>query len=804
MKTIKLILTVLTLLLNFSMMGTELKWKIVGKILEENTETTIPYVTVVLENIIDNSIATGTVTDGTGSFEISKIKKGDYLVKISFIGYKEIAIDLKNLNESKQEIDLGTIRLFPSAEQLEDVEITARIAPISKSIDKQVINVEKNLSAQGGTAADALTLSPSIQADPNGGVKLRGSANFKVLINGRPTSLDPNEVLKQTPANQINRIEVITNPSVKYSAEGGAGIINIILKKGISSGFNGIINAGIGTRNKYNADANFNLNKKMTSYSFGMEWRDETKTSYNNYYRDFYNESNIHKATMLQDRRISTGSKGFRFGLEHVLNEKQSLTYALHTGQNFADGNIKVKTGGYTLPATTEEHRYNTFYINQRPTFFTNNLGYSIQLNDKGSSLSANVYYSYIDYYLYNDQVLTMTDTQGNFIDDAPYKQEVLNNNNSHDLRLESDFTAVINETTNLETGFSFQRYNRFLDITYAQFNYDVNTWQNNPLYTNKYNFDEDIFGIYANLNTKIWNIKSSLGFRMEYTDRILKRKLSNESYDYNKVNFFPGFSFSKELDDFQSLKLSLSNRINRPDEYMMNPFPEFEDDYFYAEGNPYLIPEIVRNAELGYQLSKKGIMFSTNLYYKKTKDKLEQKLTIGDEDKIHTIFHNDSKDRSIGTELMMNISPMNWWSVNANMNLYHYKITASIDGISTIRKDYSWSSQLVNSITINNNTSLQVIGYYQNKTVRSQGELSSFYFVDLALKRKFLNGRLSVNIQLKDVFQSLNYELFTETENMKLLGDFNNESPIFKFNISYTLSNYKKKTKDVETEFDM
>ena len=247
-----------------------------------------------------------------------------------------------------------------------------------------------------------------------------------------------------------------------------------------------------------------------------------------------------------------------------------------------------------------------------------------------------------------------------------------------------------------------------------------------------------------------------------------------------------------------------MSNRINRPDEYMMNPFPEFEDDYFYAEGNPYLIPEIVRNVEFGYQLSKKGNMFSTNLYYRKTKDKLEQKLTIGDEDKIHTIFHNGSKDRSIGTELMMNISPMNWWSVNANMNLYHYKITANIDGISTTRKDYSWSSQLVNSITINNNTSIQVIGYYQNKTVRSQGELSSFYFVDLALKRKFLEGRLSVNVQLKDVFQSLNYELFTETENMKLLGDFNNESPIFKFNITYTLSNYKKKTKDVQTEFDM
>lgn len=804
MKTRKYVITTLALLLCFSAMGNDYKWKISGKVLEENSDTPLAYATVVLENLNDTNLVNGTVTNDDGTFEIGKIQKGNYLVKISFLGFNEIVMDLKNLSEDNLEVDLGIIRLFANAELLEDVEITARIAPVSKSIDRQIINVEKNLSAQGGTAANALTLSPSVQADQDGGVLLRGSANFKVLINGRPTTLDPNEVLKQTPANQISRIEVITNPSVKHSAEGGAGIVNIILKKGIRGEFNGLVNVGVGTRNKYNADVNFNLNKKNTSYSFGLEWRDETKTALNNYYRDFYNERNIHIATMFQDRVIKSGSKGFRIGINHTPNEKHSFFYSLHTGQNFLEGNINVKTAGHTMPATTEEHGYNTFYIKQKPTYFTNNLGYTTKLNEKGSNLSVNVYYSYIDYYLYNDQVLTRTDNQGVFIDYEPYKQEVLNDNNSHDLRLKLDHTAVLTSATSLETGLAFQRYNRFLDITYAQFNYDINNWKNNPLYTNKYNFDEDIFGAYANLNTSFWGIKSSIGLRMEYTDRVLERKSSDESYDYYKFNFFPGFSFSKALNDNQSVKLALSNRINRPDEYMMNPFPEFEDDYFYSEGNPYLIPEIIRNAEFNYQFSKKGFMFSTNLYYKKIEDKLEQKLFIGEEDKIHTIFHNGSKDRSIGTELMLNVSPTDWWSINANANLYHYKVTADIEGIKTTRENYSWSTQLVNSLNINKNTSVQLISYYQNKTVRSQGELSSFFFVDLALKRNFLDGRLSVNVQLKDVFQSLNYELQTETENMELLADFNNESLIFKFNITYKIFNYKKKTKDVQTEFDM
>jgi outer membrane receptor protein involved in Fe transport len=365
--------------------------------------------------------------------------------------------------------------------------------------------------------------------------------------------------------------------------------------------------------------------------------------------------------------------------------------------------------------------------------------------------------------------------------------------------------TVALNQSSNIEAGLAFQRYNRFLDVTYAQFNYGLNDWLNNPLYTNKYDFDEDILGVYANLNTSFWGITSSLGLRMEYTDRKLQRKKSDERYDYNKTNFFPGISLSKSLNDNHSLKLSLSNRINRPDEYMMNPFPEFEDNYFYSEGNPYLIPEIVRNAELGHQYSKKGFIVSSTLYYRRTEDKLEQKLTIREEDnKINTIFHNASEDRSIGAELMVNTNPISWWSMNASANAYHYKVKADIEGAKTIRKNYSWNTQMVNSLNINRETTFQIIGYYQNRTVRSQGELSSIFFVDIALQRKLFNGRLSVNLQLKDIFQTSDVELFTETGNMKLLGDFNRESPIFRINLSYTLSNYKKKTKDVQTEFDM
>ena len=211
-----------------------------------------------------------------------------------------------------------------------------------------------------------------------------------------------------------------------------------------------------------------------------------------------------------------------------------------------------------------------------------------------------------------------------------------------------------------------------------------------------------------------------------------------------------------------------------------------------------------MRNLELGYSFSKGNTNLSANLYYRLTQDKIEQLLTIQRDDKIHLTFHNEADDQAFGTELMADFSVTDWWSINANANLYNYKITATVEEVKTTRQDFSWSTQLVNSFDLSKTTSLQVIGLYNSSTVRSQGELSDYYFLDIAVKQQFFNKKLTASLQLKDVLQSLNYELYTETGNMKLLGDFNNESPILLFSISYNLSNYKKKTKDVDTEFDM
>ena len=268
----------------------------------------------------------------------------------------------------------------------------------------------------------------------------------------------------------------------------------------------------------------------------GIEWKDETRTALNNYYRDLYNETNTHFATMNQNRNMVSKDLGFRLGLDYNPSETTNFTYSFHTGYNEMIGDIKVETNGYTIPETVSESRFNTFFIKIKPTVFTNNLGFTKTLNEKGSNISTNVYYSYIDYHIFNAQVLSLTDANGTINDPEPYKQDVLNDNNSNDVRIDTDYTHVISENTKVETGLSFHRYNRFLDVTYAQFNYDVNDWVNHPLYTNKYNFDEDIYGAYLNLNSSFLGLKTSMGLRVEYMDRLLKRQLDEEEYTYDKT----------------------------------------------------------------------------------------------------------------------------------------------------------------------------------------------------------------------------------------------------------------------------
>lgn len=780
------------------------KWEIIGQVIEADSDIPLSYVTATLNFKTDSSMVMGTITDDDGTFKFSKLPEGDYYIKLSFIGFEDQIITKLPFNPSEKKISLGQIILYPSSNLLDEVIVQAKASSLSTSIDKQVLNVSQNIGASGGTAVDALKLSGSIQVDSDDQVKLRGSSNFIVLINGKPTSQNANDVLKQTPANQIKNIEIITNPSVKYRAEGGAGIINIILKKGLSQGMNGLVNGTLGTRNKYGADASMNWNKEKWSFSAGMNWRDFTKASTQEYDKSLVLPDTSYYGFMDQERSFRTSNLDFRFGANYDPNEKTSINYAFHSGYTKNELDLEVKTYGHTLPTSTEKHMTNTFDMLQNPVYYTNNLGIERSFHEGKRTINMNAYYSYIDYYLLTEQDMQVTNSSFEPLNSALDQLDVLNENNSNDIRLDVDYSQPINNQFKLETGVSLHSYLRAIDIHYSEFDNDSNEWVDNPNFTNKFDFNENIFGAYTNVTGAFKGIEMSFGLRAEYMDRLLDQLSSETNYGYQKLNWFPGFSFSKTLQDKHVWGLAMTNRINRPDEYYLNPYPEFEDDYFYSEGNPNVIPEIVRNLEFSYKNISDKAVLSANIFFRKTEDKISQLLVEGANKKLSITFHNAAMDRSLGIETMGNFNFKDWWSLNATLSGYQHFISGTVLNEEISKTNLVWTAQFVNAFQIKESTSVQIINYFSSATQEVQFEVSGFYFMDLGVKQTLLNGKLDIGVQFKDVLRSMNFDLITDAQNTHLVGAFGNESPIILLNVGYQISQYKKQTKDVQTEFDM
>jgi len=778
------------------------KGSIKGSVKEKGTNIPLEYANVVLYNLADSSLIDGTIADTLGNFELNKIPNGSYYLEFAFIGYKRQVKSNVVLNNNQLEME--NILLEPDNELIGEVSVTAQKSSSTSSLDKRVVNVSKNLTAIGGTAVDALKNAPSISTDAENNILLRGSSDFRVLINGKPSFLSANDVLRQTPADIIESIEIITNPSVKYSAEGTAGIINIILKSELKRGFNGQLNATIGTKSKYSSNATFNLNTEKLRLTTGIEWRDYTTTALNDYERFLYEDDKTDVAWLYQDRVHLVKDLGFRLNLDYSLSEKTKLAYSANTGYTSFQADMSHNTHGYTIPADTNIYNASTFSLGIKPSFFTNNFSWEQKLNDAGTQINANAYYSYIKYEHFNYSTSVNSDENFVPINNDVYKLNIDNNNYSHDKRVDIDFTHPVNENSKLETGLSAHGYKRYIDVVFTEYDQQQNDWVIDPTFTNDFDYKENIYAGYFSYSTKLAKIDFSAGLRAEYTDRELYQITNSKSYPYNKWHFFPSFSASKQLNEKHSLNLSYSHRINRPNEYMMNPFPEATDDYFYSTGNPLLLPEISHNLELGFQKILENGSFSTQLYYKTTTDKFGQSLTVMDDGRILIITENNREDKMLGTDLMLNYSITPWWSLNANASLSQYQIEGTIQDEYLENSNFQWNGNLVNSFNFKTNTSVQVIGMYSSKTARLQGELSDYYMVDLAVNQSFFNKRLSFNFQLKDILQSMNYELYTKHDNMELTGYFKNESPTFLFSVSYMFNNFKKMTKDVQTDFDM
>jgi len=775
------------------------KGTISGFVKDAKSDKGIEYANIVVYSLPDSTMITGTVSAADGSFIIKKLPYGNYYLETNFIGYMKKTIS--ELNVRRKKTVLETIYLKPSIQKIENVEVVGEKALVEYKIDKKVINVSQHINADGGTAVDVLQNIPSVQTDASGNVTLRGSSSFTVLIDGRPTVMTGSEALQNIPASTINTIEIITNPSAKHDPDGVSGIINLIMKKQKFAGFNGIVNTGLMTGDKYWGSTNFNYRTGKLNFFVGADYSHKRQITESGTDRELYSANTLY-TTIRTDRTTYRDKHGVKGGIDYYINDKNTLSVSGEYGFWGFERQLENKYHDYTSDYSTNNYKIGEDIFNINNDYVTANTNYSHIFNNKEHEISFELFYSNTDNEI--PYFLSEYDTDENYykIDGTQYRMRTNNLSNRDFLRFKTDYVLPVNDKIKIETG--YQSDFKILESSYLYEYINDNEWTVDNDLSNNLDFSRYIHSAYGIFSSELFGFQYQLGLRAEYSQRSLKQNKSENTYDYDKLNFFPSVHLSKKLPKEQQIQLSYSRRITRPTEWNLNPNPKSTDSYYIEVGNPDLEPDYTDAYELNYQKRFKKLFFSTEMYYRQTKNPIYRTLTTMDDIMVMT-YNNLDYMYSAGFEIMSYFTLKKWWKINVNANIYYTALEGNIENTYDVSQSTTTGNgRFTNTFSFKTKTQFQFMAVYYAPGVSPQGESEHFYYFDFILKQFFLKRKLAITLRTHNTFDTGKYIYTTSGNDYSANSFYIYEGPVFIFSLSYKINNYKRKKRStIEQDFD-
>jgi len=769
-----------------------------GIVKDKDLKTTVEYATVSVFTMADSTLINGTITNAKGEFELKQLKPGLYYVEVSFIGYNKKTIRNIPINRDHRVANLKEVLISQASEALGEVVINAERLPVQYQIDKKVVPVSRQLTTASGNAVDVLESVPSINVDIEGNVSLRGSSNFTVLVDGRPSILEAADILTQMPSSVIENIEIITNPSAKYDPEGSSGIINIITKKGNLKGLSGVVNLNVGTFNNHGADFLVNLRKNKFNFHLGMDYGN----------RNFSGDRESENRTIKTDSTtyvLSNGESdrerlgyGIRTGFDYEINDKNSVTLGLRYGGRQMDMGSDLNYTEYSKfsdGSTSSVEKYKSYdNWNRDMEFYNANFSYLRKFKGKGHQLLTQVNYSYRD----GDEKSKTERKQNGAIVDG--KESTEKGPGSH-LDIRADYTLPLGGKSKFEAGYQ-AKLRQSEDIT-TQSDYTDAGYIPQPEYSHEVDYKKDVHGIYALYANQTGILGYQLGLRSEYTDREIKYKGETESFTINRWDFFPTIHTQIDLSEGNQLMASYTRRIQRPRGWNLEPFITWSDAYNVRKGNPDLKPEYIDSYELGYQkrIGEQSISFET--YYRVTHNVMERIRSVYQDNVMLSSFDNVGTDYSLGIETMLNLNFAKWFKNDLIGNVYHYKeegdyTTYNSEKEPTVQdfstESFNWSLRNNSTIMFNKTTRFQVNVIYNSASKKAQGERKGFVMANIGLKKDFMKRKLSATLQLRNILNTAKHENISEGPGFYNYSKFDMQWPSIKLNLSYKINNYKKK----------
>jgi outer membrane receptor protein involved in Fe transport len=738
----------------------------IGSIKEASTGNPLGFATISFYSTIDSSLIAGGLSEADGTFKIDANPAEMYAI-VEFIGFESMIIDPIKIEQGQLTsynpiVELGDIVLSQSGILMDEVEIRAERSENQFALDKRIFNVGKDLANRGGTAEDILDNVPSVTVDIEGQVSLRGSTGVRILVDGKPSRLangDNSNSLRQIPADLIERIEVITNPSSRYEAEGMAGIINIVLKKQKRSGFNGSFNGSVGLPSSGGAGASINYRKNKLNWfaNYGLNYRRSLGTSY--MYQEVYQDDSTFISDQIRDRDRGSLSNSVRAGLDFFIRENESITasflYKISDEKNntnliyedylaFFEPQNQLSTS-YRDDYELEKEsglQYSLNYhreFSSREHFLDISAQYEDELESQESDLQTQIQYIGQAIEDLNDQRSANDELQKNWLIQMDYAHPF-----SKDHKFELGLRASLRDITN--------DYSVEEEISEGN-------WSTLDDYSDQFIYYENIYAAYAQYGNKFGPISFQAGLRNEYSDVSTALVESDTLNSRNYFNWFPSAFINYELNEGNALQVSYSRRIRRPRFWDLNPFFTFSDNRNLWSGNPNINPSFTDSYELNYLRILENTTFSTGIYYRLEHHPIERIREVTADGTNISIPQNLLKREDYGLETTVSYSGIEWLRLDGNINLYRSIIDGSNVGEGLQGDAYTMDGRLTTRFTLLKGTDVQIRSNYRAPRAHTQGRSKAMGSIDLGISRDFLaNKALSLTLSVRDLLNSRKY----------------------------------------------
>lgn len=715
-----------------------------GKIIEKNTKNAVGFASVAIS--ANGEIISGDLTDEDGSFTITNLPNQEVEVSVEYIGFKTYK-NTVNLSTDKN-IDLGTVLLETDEEVLDAVVINAERSTMEQLVDRKVIRVGKDLSTAGASASDIMNNIPSVNVDQDGNISMRGNQNVRVLIDGKPTHLDPKTLLKQIPSNSIDKIELITNPSAKYNPEGMSGMINFVLKKNMQDGFNGTYNGNITFAKVPKFNQTLDLNYRRGKVNFFGNYSYADQKTFNDGVMTQLDDMSAQIFDIVNDNKTHT----FKVGFDIYANDKN--TFSFYTNQTYSDGigTVGNSITGPNTPLFLQTDQYNGSNKSQ-----IYNAAYKKLFAKPGQTLDLEVNYN-----------RTSDEQAGNFgiAGNSSTKYNDKSDNTVDAVQANLDYVHPFNEKTKLEVGAEYRTTG--IDNTYRT----TNTIGNQT----DFEYNVDIASAYATFGSKFDKWGYQLGARLEKYNVNAHYVIGQEPADFKDdyLTVYPSafLSYTPTQTDF--LQISASRRVDRPNVWQTRPIRDYSTPRVIQIGNPELKPQFTNSIEFNYT-KVFGVKGSATLgtYYRIVNDPIERTFyldTSSDdaiaERKMVMSYGNFDRSTAYGAELSANYKLTKWWDAQPSVE-YYFRNQRGI--VTVLNPDTNqgelqqreidngvFNARLNNNFKITNNLRASLFGFYRGNAKDINGQMNAMYKVDAGVRYSFWNNNANLSLRFNDVFNTM------------------------------------------------